>query len=474
MRELTALAADVFAGGFALGVGRHFNVLAHFEENNYGVRTARHNFPGRPIIVGKDNWPIDEYRDKVDFVFANPPCAAWSVAGYTKTRGPDKWRTDPRVECSRCCAQLRRKLRPAVYATESVTQLWSKGREFAEELARDAAEDGYSTTVLLHDAQHLGLPQVRRRVFLVQHRVEFRPIMPNWAPPPSPLDVLPDKPIGEPMWEKPKYFTAKRLAQVKPGERLVHFWERKHPEEKRERNAQGNVKGRPSYGHYRLPVEGPGGAVVGYNIVHPTEHRFISTEEMQLLSGFPLDFHFTPKGPNARAAEIARGVCPTVGEWLARGVKASIETGKEITSPTLREWNLLRPPVGSDDPVRDVEYGERPTTTSSVAVSRPKEAKAKPAKPTQMVMADVLRMPKPKEGVGSGAFIKLLLDMEKWTTDEIVQAVRTHYKASKATGADVAYHRGEMRAAGRMVGVVKQTAAGRKLVPYVKKEMANV
>ncbi len=52
--------------------------------------------------------------------------------------------------------------------------------------------------------------------------------------------------------------------------------------------------------------------------------------------------------------------------------------------------------------------------------------------------------------------------------------MRTHYSASKATGADVAYHRGEMRAAGRMVGTVKQTASGRRLVPYVKKESANV
>jgi len=117
MTQLTALAADVFAGGFSLGVQRYFRVLAHFEENSYGVATARRNFPKMPIHVGFDKWPLDEYRGKVNFVFANPPCAAWSVAGYTKTRGTDKWRTDPRVDCSRKCFSLLKELHPEVYAT---------------------------------------------------------------------------------------------------------------------------------------------------------------------------------------------------------------------------------------------------------------------------------------------------------------------------------------------------------------------
>jgi hypothetical protein len=83
-------------------------------------------------------------------------------------------------------------------------------------------------------------------------------------------------------------------------------------------------------------------------------------------------------------------------------------------------------------------------------------------------------VPRPKEGVGSGKFIKLLLDMERWTTEEIVAAVKTHYPESKATGADVAYHRGEMRAAGRMVGTVRQLQDGtRKIMPYTKKETVD-
>jgi site-specific DNA-cytosine methylase len=454
-----------------LGVQKHFDVLAHFEENNYGVATARHNFPKMPIHVGFDKWPVDQYRGKVNFVFANPPCAAWSLAGHTRTKGTGKWREDPRKDCTARCLTLRKELRPEVYVTESVTQAWSNGREFFEPLMKEAADDGYSTTVLLHDAKWLGLPQERKRVFFVFHRIGFNVQAPNWSPPPVPLDFLPEEPVGSPMIEKPDYFTAKRLSKVKPGERLSKFFERTTPESRRKYRTDstgGQITiGRPAFGHVRLPVDRPSGATVGYCIVHPTEHRFLSTEEIQLLSGFPPEFHFMPKGANARAAEIARGVCPTVAEWLARQVAASLENYKEVTSPTLTEVDLRSPP-GTEGSSRDIVLGEQPEEKPV----KQRQGAERIAAPVQLVMTSVLKMPKPKTGIGSGVFIKLLLDIEKWTTPEIVAAVREHYPTSKATAADVAYHRGEMRAAGRMVGTVKQVASGRKLVPYVKKVAA--
>ena len=480
MSGLTALGADIFAGGFSLGIQRAgFNVLAHFEENNYGLKTTNHNFPNLPVHVGFDSWPVDDFKDKdIDLIFANPPCAAWSPAGHTAAKGPDKWKLDPRKDCTIRCMTLRTRLRPKIYVTESVTQAWTKGREFFEPLMAEAAEEGYATTVLLHDAQWLGLPQCRKRVFFVFHRIGFSVQAPNWAPPPVPLDFLPEEPVGEAMIEKPHYFTEKRIKKVKPGERLAKFWERTTPEEKRTRNALGGLVGRPAFGHVRLPVDRPGGATVGYCIIHPTQHRFLSTEEIQLLSGFPADYHFTPGGKNARAAEIARGVCPTVGEWLGKQCRAAIEMNVPLTEVTQRVVDFRRPPASVDDTqthrviLGQPDADERP---AKVAAS-PREGKPVAPKPVQTVMVDVIRMPKPKETLGSGNYIKLLLDMEKWTTEEIVAAVRQHYPNSKATGADVAYQRGEMRAAGRMVGVVKVNVAGvRSLTPYVKKvlEPAN-
>lgn len=341
--KLTAVGAYIFAGGFTLGVRKHFDVICHLEETNYGVATCQANLPDLPIYVGHESWPLDSLASKqIDFVYGNPPCAAWSVAGYTKTRGTDKWKTDPRVACTEKHFSLLAVLEPKVWVWESVTQAWSKGEEFVRSLIQKAVELGYSTTIVLHDAQYLGLPQVRKRFFMVCHKVELNLIQPDFDACLTPLSFL-KKVGGQPCGGKSmtpiKQFTPDVLAKVEPGERLTKFWMRTiggHDPKKWKRNAQGNVAGRPSYGHVRLPVDRPGGAVVGYGIVHPTEHRWLSTEEMQLLSGFPANYHFTPGGTSARASEIARGVCPPVAEWLARSVSQSLAANKLISSPTVK------------------------------------------------------------------------------------------------------------------------------------------
>src|SRR5687768_13498272 len=115
--RLKAVGCTIYAGGFTVGVKRHFDVLCHLEGDKYGVATARANFPTMPIHVGKENWPLEQLRRaKPDFVFGNPPCAPWSVAG----KKGDHWKTDPRLETTRGHFGLVEVLRPKVWAWESV------------------------------------------------------------------------------------------------------------------------------------------------------------------------------------------------------------------------------------------------------------------------------------------------------------------------------------------------------------------
>jgi hypothetical protein len=65
---------------------------------------------------------------------------------------------------------------------------------------------------------------------------------------------------------------------------------------------------------------------------------------MQLLSGFPPEYVFMAKGAPARASEIARGVCPPVGEWLARAVASAVKKNVPITNPTINLYDLRKPP----------------------------------------------------------------------------------------------------------------------------------
>lgn len=357
-KKPVAVGAYIFAGGFTLGVSKHFNIACHLEESEYGVRTCQRNFPQLLICIGPETWPLEALSEyEIDFVYGNPPCAAWSVAGYTKTRGTDKWKTDPRVACTQKHFGLLGALEPKIWAWESVTQAFTKGREFVKTLTREAAEAGYSTSYLLHDSQWYGLPQVRKRFFMVCHKIEFNPIMRAWKNPPTPVEVLkPAKHDGVhcAIGRSEAKWSAERLAKVKPGERLAKHWEEhyapKGPIETWERNENGGIKGRPSFGHFRLPTDRPGGAVVGYVIIHPTEHRFLCTEEVQVLSGFPPDYIFTPGGTTARLAEIARGVCPPVGEWLGWLAANAIKRDVPIKVPTVKLYDFRKP----DQPIIDM------------------------------------------------------------------------------------------------------------------------
>jgi site-specific DNA-cytosine methylase len=389
---MRALGAYIFAGGFTEGVRQRFDVMAHFEGSDYGVATARLNFPKLPIHYPIEKWPVDDPSFKeVDFIYGNPPCAAWSVAGYTKSKGTDKWRTDPRVECTVAHFGLLRKLRPKVWAWESVTQAYSKGIEFVKKLEEEALSLGYSVTYLLHDAQWLGLPQVRRRFFMVCHRVELNVAFPNWAPPQTCWDVLKHvKPAS--VEHRPKLGDQfdDKLHLVKPGERLSAAWERiLRPAGAPVLNARGQVKNRPSFGHCRLDPEKTANAVVGYMMIHPTENRWMTVNELQALSGFPQDWKWAPKKPGDIASEMARGVCPNVGAWLAMTVAEACENGKPVEEPTVTEVNVMKPP-GSRvrlDPSRLVATA--PASVATSAGSETHRAQADPDTPAEAGQEEV-------------------------------------------------------------------------------------
>jgi site-specific DNA-cytosine methylase len=447
-KRFTAAGFQIFAGGFTLGVERYFQVLMHLEENNYGVATFRHNRPRIPVYIGHDDFPMDKL-DGVDFLYGNPPCAAWSVAGYTKTRGPDKWKTDERVGCTERFFGLLKTVRPKMWVWESVTQAFSKGLSFVMGLTREAAKLGYSVSFLLHDAQWFGLPQVRKRFFMVVHQVAFRPIVPSFKAPPTPLEVLKGAVKGgEPCWGKSgteKRWTADLIKDIEPGTRIRNHWEalKKGSEDTWERNANGTIKGRPSFGHCRLPLDRPGGAIVGYGLIHPTEHRFISTEEMQVLSGFPCDYHFTPRGSSARMSEIARGVCPPVAAWLARSVLAALERPIGLRKPTVTLYDFRQP--GIEPRPMPEALNNRPPILNIPAPPAPKLHVPKLHVPCGAKPNGPRKAPVRPQGIGAFIREELLKGTE---TGLILKMVYSKFPESRATAADVAWNRGKLRKQG--------------------------
>lgn len=351
-----ALGAYIFAGGFTVGVSRHFDVKCHLEGNNYGVPVVKRNFPDLPVHVGVGNWPVDELAgEKWDFIYGNPPCAAWS-ANNPKSHGKQNdggWENDPRVNCTRTFFGLLGKLKPTVWAWESVCQAPDKGKPFVDELTRAAIALGYSVSQVFHDAQYLGVPQVRRRWFLVCHKVELAFVPPAFGSVMTAAAALKNiKPRGKPAYDGRSHVQFdKYLPKIKPGTRLRHFWE-EHvcPPEKQVLSAAG-VKGRCGQGHIRLRPDRPAVGTVGYAMCHPTQHRFLHINEVQALAGFP-QAYVIDRGTKWGSAEldlIARGVCPPVGEWLAKSVKASLDRRIYVKKPTVTIFDFRKPGIAPVD-----------------------------------------------------------------------------------------------------------------------------
>lgn len=349
-RKPAALGAYIFAGGFTLGVRDLFDVKAHFEDGDYGVATARAAFPDLPIHTDVDRWPWDQYAGAIDFLYGNPPCAAWSPLGPRAQKGIGAWKTDPRVDCTRAYFQLFELMRPAVWAWESVPQAFTQGRPLVDHLASRAAKLGYAVDYVLHNARYVGARQSRKRFFFVATRVDVDWACP-WTDCPGGFEALADLPVNaDPTTITKEYYQKAFLAMVKPGEALRAVYPRylerlqlKHgdalTEEKRKKLAP-----RPSFGERRLPDERPAGAVVDSMIVHPRENRYLTIGEMAWLGGWPVDYPLAGNTHDAKARQLTRAVLPPVGRWLGANVRAALDRGTPAPVGRVREVNLTKPP----------------------------------------------------------------------------------------------------------------------------------
>lgn len=101
---------------------------------------------------------------KLDVLIAGTPCQAFSVAGQ---RGGI---CDPRGQLALRAVELLDYLRPRWFVWENVPGVLSsgQGRDFGAFLGA-VAELGYGWAYRVLDAQYFGLPQRRRRVFVVGH-----------------------------------------------------------------------------------------------------------------------------------------------------------------------------------------------------------------------------------------------------------------------------------------------------------------
>lgn len=138
------------------------------EIDAFANAVSAHHRPGVPNLG--DVSKIDAARvEPVDLLVFGSPCQSFSIAG--KRLGLD----DPRGNLALVALGLARQLRPDWLVFENVPGLLSsdEGRDFGAFLTL-LGECGYGWAYRVLDAQHFGVPQRRRRVFVVGHLGDWR------------------------------------------------------------------------------------------------------------------------------------------------------------------------------------------------------------------------------------------------------------------------------------------------------------
>jgi len=151
--------------------GLGWNPLGFSEIEKFPSEVLNHHYPNVPNLGDMTNYRRWNFgKESVDLVVGGTPCQSFSVAGLRKGM------EDPRGNLALTFCAILDKFRPKWFVWENVPGVLSsnKGRDFGSFLGA-VAELGYGASYRVLDAQNFGVPQRRRRVFVVGHLGDWRP-----------------------------------------------------------------------------------------------------------------------------------------------------------------------------------------------------------------------------------------------------------------------------------------------------------
>ena len=158
---------SLFAGIEAASQGWHhmgWEPVAFADIDQFPSTVLAHHYPEVPNLGNVEEVDWNEYRGKADLVVGGSPCQSFSVAG--RRLGLD----DPRGNLALEFLRAVKEIQPTWFVFENVPGLLSsdEGRDFGIFLGQ-VAQIGYGFAYRVLDSQYFGVPQRRRRVFVVGH-----------------------------------------------------------------------------------------------------------------------------------------------------------------------------------------------------------------------------------------------------------------------------------------------------------------
>lgn len=176
---------DLFSGAGGMGLGFKecgFNIIAANDIFKEAAMTYRHNHPDTPFVEGSITDPdikeeiISIAKEKsVDVIMGGPPCQGFSLAGKRLS-------DDPRNFLYKEFVELVSELSPKIFVMENVPGILSSnnGKTF-ESIKNEFSSLGYNVEAKQLLASDYGVPQKRKRVFIVGLKDEKLNFNPNKA-----------------------------------------------------------------------------------------------------------------------------------------------------------------------------------------------------------------------------------------------------------------------------------------------------
>jgi len=329
------------AGGLCLGLqNAGFDIIFSFDIDKKCIDTIRrnHKYFKHPSMVsdvtdmlnGKMLQLCNLKRGELFLLSGGPPCQGFSV----QRRGED---ADERNELVLKYGQLVREVYPFFFVMENVSGITGKrGKKILNQLVEDMQDIGYTVHMKLIDAQDYGVPQRRKRIFLVGERKDIgsgyifpeatserktvRDTIGFLPPPPENGKDHPDIPLHR--RDKLSELNIRRLKALKPGEGRDSLpYELLAECHRIDSSVIGhrNVYGRMAWDDVAPTITARFDSFTRGKFGHPEQLRSISLREGAMLQTFPQDFMFVGSKVEV-ARQIGNAVPPLLAERIGRSI----------------------------------------------------------------------------------------------------------------------------------------------------------
>lgn len=297
---------DLFAGAGGLSLGfkqAGYEIIGFVENNKDAIKTHKKNFP-KSKLIGEDITQISDSQIKeyeADIIVGGIPCQGFSMCGKRSKK-------DPRNLLYKEYLRFVKIIKPKLILIENVPGLASMNLDKNNILfliINELIKLGYCTSYKVLNSAKYGVPQVRKRLFLigikknlfpVSYRTEFKSVLETI------MDLDYREINGNIPFEMTKE-TLERIMKLKPGELLDNY----------------------NFGRMRLFGSKPCPTVATKKrYIHPIYDRFLTPRELARLQSFPDSFYFFGS-KTSMLRQIGNAVPPLLAKSLALHIREVIK-----------------------------------------------------------------------------------------------------------------------------------------------------